>query len=122
MLLQEERDKRFRTSNRERLKKETCLSYSTIWKMVDIIWDAGFKRSYKKRIANDDLLKKKFREAMIIFANNQFDSRLKTHKLTGKLKGLSAFSVSYDCRVVFKFEENNKSILLIDIGTHDEVY
>jgi hypothetical protein len=28
--------------------------------MTELIWDSGFKRSYKKRIAKDILLKKKF--------------------------------------------------------------
>ena len=46
---------------------------------------------------------------------------LQTHKLSGKLKGLSAFSLGYDLRVVFYFAESNKAVL-IDIGTHDEVY
>jgi len=46
---------------------------------------------------------------------------LKTHKLSGKLKGLWAFVVEYDCRVVFQFLEEG-DVLLIDIGKHDEVY
>jgi len=90
--------------------------------MINIIWDAGFKRSYKKRIGSNELLKKKFWNAMKIFVNNPYDSRLKTHKLTGKLEGLSAFSVDYNYRVVFNFTDNGKSALLIDIGSHDDVY
>jgi len=44
-----------------------------------------------------------------------------THKLSGKLRGLWAFSCDYDCRVIFKFI-NKENVLLIDIGSHDEVY
>jgi len=58
---------------------------------------------------------------MELFSKNAFDSRLRTHKLTGKLEGLWAFSVAYDCRIIFKFFNDNE-ILLIDIGGHDEVY
>ena len=90
--------------------------------MTNLIWDASFKRSYKKRISNDILLKTKFWNAINLFATNPFDARLKTHKLTGKLSGLWAFSVAYDCRIVFKFLDENKTALLIDIGSHDEVY
>ena len=50
-----------------------------------------------------------------------FNSRLRTHKLTGRLEGLWAFSVSFDCRVIFKFLGKTE-ILMIDIGGHDEVY
>ncbi len=90
--------------------------------MVDLIWDTAFKRSYKKRIKADTVLKENFWNALELFSKSPFDSYLKTHELTGKLNGLWAFSVAYDCRVIFKFFNNNKSALLIDIGTHDEVY
>lgn len=50
-----------------------------------------------------------------------FNSKLRTHKLTGKLKELWVFSVVYDCRVIFKFLNGNEAFL-IDIGGHDEVY
>ena len=90
--------------------------------MTKLIWDAGFRRSYKKRISNDVLLKTKFWNAVNLFAENPLNVKLKTHKLTGKLSGLWAFSVAYDCRVVFKFTEDDKTVLLIDIGSHDEVY
>jgi mRNA interferase YafQ len=58
---------------------------------------------------------------MRLFLKNPFDRRLRTHKLTGKLEGLWAFSVAYDCRVIFKFLSKDE-VLLIDIGSHDEVY
>ncbi len=90
--------------------------------MAKLIWDASFKRSYKKRVSNNFMLKKKFWEALELFTENPFDTRLKTHRLTGKLKGLWALSVDYDCRIVFKFLKETNEVLLIDIGSHDEVY
>ncbi|MHC5600092.1 MAG: type II toxin-antitoxin system RelE/ParE family toxin [Nostoc sp.] len=51
---------------------------------------------------------------------------MQTHKLKGKLSGAWACSVDHDCRIVFNFVQNIESgeeeLLLIDIGTHDEVY
>ena len=89
--------------------------------MIKIIWDEGFKRKYKKIIKNNLNLKDKFWELTYLFEKEPFDNRLKTHKLTGKLKGLWAFRIDYDCRVVFKFINSNE-VLFIDIGGHDEVY
>lgn len=55
-----------------------------------------------------------------IFHENQFDPRLKTHKLKGELSEFHSFSVSYHWRIVFHFEDKN--IVVFDaIGTH-EVY
>ena len=89
--------------------------------MINITWDKGFKRIYKKKIKNNNELKNRFWDAMELFSKNPFNPRLRTHKLTGKLEGLWAFSVDYDYRVIFKFM-NEDEILLIDIGAHDEVY
>jgi len=90
--------------------------------MIGLVWDAGFKRSYKKRIAPDPELKKHFWDAVELFVCEPFASQLKTHRLTGKLSGCWAFSVDDDCRVLFRFIKGNKNVLLLDIGSHDEVY
>jgi mRNA-degrading endonuclease YafQ of YafQ-DinJ toxin-antitoxin module len=56
-----------------------------------------------------------------MLTKNPFHPALRTHKLVGKLEGLWAFSVAYDCRVVFRFM-NGDEVLLVDIGSHEEVY
>ncbi|MEQ8169723.1 MAG: type II toxin-antitoxin system mRNA interferase toxin, RelE/StbE family [Candidatus Eremiobacterota bacterium] len=89
--------------------------------MIELIWDKGFKKTYKKRITYDHVLKSKFWEAINLFSENPFNRSLRTHKLTGNLVDSWAFSVDYDCRVIFKFLSEDK-VLLIDIGSHDEVY
>jgi len=89
--------------------------------VIKATWDQRFKKIYKKKVKNNDELKEKFWKAMELFSKNPFNPRLRTHKLTGKLDGLWALSVEYDCRVIFKFL-NKDEILLIDIGSHDEVY
>lgn len=89
--------------------------------MINLVWDSTFKKAYKKRVGNDPIVKKRFWICLELFEHNPFDARLKTHKLTGKLEGLWAFSIAYDCRVIFKFHDP-KTVLLIDIGSHDEVY
>lgn len=89
-------------------------------KIARLTWSGSFKRAFRARVLrtpNECL----FQARMCWFVENPFDSRLKTHQLSGRLEGLWAFSVSYDCRVVFEFL-NPEEVLLIDIGSHDEVY
>ena len=62
-----------------------------------------------------------FRQRMEAFVDNPFAPVLRTHKLAGSLAGLWAFSVSYDCRVVFDMVSDDE-VLLIDIGSHNAVY
>ena len=49
---------------------------------------------------------------------------LRTHKLRGPLAGCWACSVGYDLRVLFEYtqHEGAEAILLLAIGTHDQVY
>ncbi len=49
---------------------------------------------------------------------------LRTHKLRGALAGCWACSVGYDLRVVFEYaqHEGAEAILLLALGTHDQVY
>jgi toxin HigB-1 len=89
--------------------------------VISAIWDEAFKRSYKKRIKNNEERKRRFWRRMELFLASPFSPQLRTHKLSGKLGGQWAFSVDDDCRVVFEFIGEDK-VLLIDIGSHDEVY
>jgi addiction module RelE/StbE family toxin len=49
---------------------------------------------------------------------------LHTHKLRGPLAGCWACSADYDLRIVFEYvqHEGTEAILLLALGTHDEVY
>lgn len=89
--------------------------------MISAVWDEAFKRSYRKRIKNDEERRRRFWRRVELFLSSPFSPQLRTHKLSGKLEGQWAFSVDDDCRVVFEFIEKDK-ILFIDIGSHDEVY
>lgn len=89
--------------------------------MVEAFWDSGFKRAYRKRVKRNPRLREKFWERLDDFLEEPFSAQLRTHKLSGKLAGQWAFSVDDDYRVLFEFIGKD-SVLLIDIGTHDEVY
>lgn len=88
---------------------------------LEIIWTNAFKNKYKKWQIKYPQFQDHFRESLNIFVNNPFEPILKTHKLSGKLKDLWAFSISYDQRFIFEFVDNN-TIIAKDIGTHKEVY
>jgi len=54
--------------------------------------------------------------------NNPFDNSLKTHKLKGNLSEFYACSLNYEYRIVMIIEIIDDKIILINIGTHDDVY
>jgi len=94
--------------------------------MKTLILASSFKRAFKAVVRRRPELRQQIEERLRLLAIAPFDPMLKTHKLKGELSGSWAFSVEYDCRIIFNFLQNAESgeeeILLIDIGTHDEVY
>ncbi|NJN94433.1 MAG: type II toxin-antitoxin system mRNA interferase toxin, RelE/StbE family [Anaerolineales bacterium] len=85
-----------------------------------------FERAYRKFVRRHPHLQEKIDEVLRQMLIDLAIPALQTHKLSGKLMGLSACSCGYDCRIVFSVEKEPNSseefIVLIDIGTHDEVY
>jgi len=94
--------------------------------MYTLSWSNGFRRGFKKATRKNPGLQEKIFSVLEKLSIEPFDPALKTHKLHGKLSGLWACQVEYDCRIVFAFEkepDNEKDlIVLVDIGKHDEVY
>ena len=73
-----------------------------------------FRRAYEKlSIA----LKLRAEAREIIFKNNPFDPRLKTHKLHGKYSDYWAFSVTSSYRIMFIFSGKDQ-VVFIDIDDH----
>jgi len=61
-------------------------------------------------------------ETTAIIIEDPFHPSLKTDKLSGKLKDLWRFSLEYDLRVIFYFEDNDSKAIFTSFGSHDEVY
>ena len=69
---------------------------------MKIYYSSKFAKEYKRLPLKIKLAAEK-REK--IFRKNPHDPRLKTHKLTGKLKDYYSFSIDYQHRIIFEFAE-----------------
>ena len=84
--------------------------------MIEIVWDEKWRKKHPDLVNS-------FRVKMELFTNNPFHPILKTHSLSGILKGLWSLRISYDYRLIFRFVDKEKmNVLLINIETHEEVY
>ena len=94
--------------------------------MRNLVWGTSFRRAFKKATRNKPHLSGAILDVIERIAHDPFEPALKTHKLQGQLQGLWACWVEYDCRIVLSFQQDaetgQEAIVLIDIGTHDEVY
>ena len=74
-----------------------------------------FIRSYS-RLEKD--LQIEVEEKIGLFKKCSNHTRLKVHKLHGRLNGSLSFSVNYKYRVVFEYADS-KTIILKTVGDHD---
>jgi len=81
----------------------------------------SFTKSYRKRIAHSSKLVTRTKERLTLFAQNPSHPLLDDHALRGKKLQLRAFSVTGDIRIVYLPLAQNH-VLLLDIGTHNQVY
>jgi mRNA-degrading endonuclease YafQ of YafQ-DinJ toxin-antitoxin module len=87
-----------------------------------LIWTALFERMARRFLRKNPDLKPEFELIIRRLEIDPFDPQLKLHSLKGKLKGKHAVSITYSHRVVLVLKVSQKEIILLYIGTHDEVY
>ncbi len=79
----------------------------------------GFLKAYRKLSTKQ---KKQVDEALLLYQENRMDEGLRDHALKGSKSGLRAFSAGWDLRVIYREEGGFITIILIDTGTHNQVY
>lgn len=92
----------------------------------ELVLTAKFERAYRKFVRRDRRLQERIDEVMRQMEEDVFATSLGTHKLSGAFAGFRACVCGYDCRIVFALEHDpdtgDEVIVLLDIGSHDEVY
>ena len=89
--------------------------------MIELILNESFLRILKKWRKKHPELVERFQQKLTLFTNEPFHPSLKTHSLSGNFSGYWAISINYEHRLIIEFLSDTK-VLLIDLGTHDDVY
>ncbi|MBI2595343.1 type II toxin-antitoxin system YoeB family toxin [Candidatus Daviesbacteria bacterium] len=83
--------------------------------ITQIEYSSNFVKQFKKLTPK---IQKQAIKAEKLFKKDPFSPTSKTHKLTGQLEGLWAFSINYKDRIIFEFMGQGK-VLFHKIGSHD---
>ena len=89
---------------------------------MKIAFDSSFKKSYSEKIKGNKEKEELFWLAVEYFLKNPYHTSFKTHKLSGKLKGLWSFSIKNDFRIVFYTADDNSKVIFTYVGSSKEVY
>lgn len=90
--------------------------------MYTLVWTARFTRSAERFIRRHPQLRARLASVLRDLEQDPFQSHLRLRELSGKLQGLQAVSLTYEYRITLIVLVTEKEIVLLDIGSHDEVY
>lgn len=84
-----------------------------------IVAKKRFLKAYAKLKASQ---REKVDLALRSFLKDPKDPILRNHALKGTLVGKRAISAGFDLRIVFKVEDDYVRVLMLTVGTHNQVY
>ena len=90
--------------------------------MFVIVTSNYFLKRAKKFFRKHPDLKQRFAGIVDTLKKDPSHPRLELHSLGGKLNGSQAISLTDGYRITLTVMVTDKEIILLDIGSHDEVY
>ena len=93
---------------------------------MNIAWTPKSVRAFKRLIRRNPQLRLLIEQTLQQMATDVYHLSLKTHKLIGNLDNTWSCSIDYSYRILFEFvpdvEAEGMAILLLNVGSHDDVY
>jgi len=87
-----------------------------------IIYPRSYIRRARAFAGKHPELLKQYEKILKLLELNPFHPSLRLHPLKGKLKGLHSVSINISYRITLELIIQEETIVLINVGTHGEVY
>lgn len=79
----------------------------------------NFTKQYKELSVKQQTL---VDETLMVFYKNPLHPKLRNHNLKGKYRGCSSIDVAFDLRIIFKQTKNYVVVVLLKVGSHNQLY
>ena len=86
---------------------------------MEIQYHKDFLKRFEKL---DEKHKNKVVKTIERFSKNPLEQSLKNHQLKGALRHFRAISVTGNMRIIFEQFDNYTLVVMLDVGTHNQVY
>jgi mRNA-degrading endonuclease YafQ of YafQ-DinJ toxin-antitoxin module len=87
-----------------------------------IIYPESYIRRARKFLSRHPDLTLQYQRTLELLEINPFHPSLRLHQLKGKLADLHAVSINISYRITLELIIKEKEIILVSVGTHEEVY
>ncbi len=90
--------------------------------MYRLVETKGYMKKLKKFLKKHPNIFNRYEKTIFLLENNPFHPSLRLHKLQGEIKEYHSVSIDMQYRIIIDFIIIDEQIILIDIGSHDDVY
>lgn len=90
--------------------------------MFKILFTEAYDNKAKKFFKQHPDIKKQYEKTLELLESNPYHQSLRLHRLKGRLKHLYSVSINIVYRIIIEFIFENDKIILIDVGSHDDIY
>ena len=88
----------------------------------ELVFTQSYTRRAKRFIRKHPELKGQYRKTLELLELNPFHPSLRLHKLKGRLSDLHSVSINISYRITIEFLIEGRTIIPVDVGSHDGVY
>ncbi len=89
---------------------------------MTIVFTESYQKKAKKFFKTHPELLSQYEKTLKLLEVNYQHPSLRFHRLHGRLANLYSVSINISYRIVLEFIIKNDTLILIQVGKHDEVY
>ncbi len=90
--------------------------------MIEIKYSDSYEKKTIKFFKKHKDIYPQYKKTIELLQHNPQHPSLRTHKLQGKMSPFSSVSINMKYRIVIDFIIVENTIVLVDIGSHSDVY
>lgn len=90
--------------------------------MYKLIFPDSYTRRATRFLRKHPEVRNQYQKTLELLEVNPCHPSLRLHSLGGRLKGLSSVSINMSYRIVLEMVIKDDEIILINAGSHDQVY
>lgn len=88
----------------------------------DLIFTESYEKIEKRFLKHHPDLIERYHKTLALLERDPFHPSLRLHALEGRLEGLHAIAITLQYRITLELELREHAIILINVGSHGEVY
>ena len=88
----------------------------------NLIFPESYNKRARKFLRKHPEIINQYQKTLELLEVDPYHPSLRLHSLEGRLKALSSVSINMSYRIVLEMVVSDNEILLVNVGSHDQVY